>query len=282
MDPPPGFQAPFRFSTLHRESARPQICATAGGGPRSPEDAFDQYEQYDGRNKDALARELAIARALPVRQRHYHFFLHIHAEAPFRSAVDRFFDGVQASESTPDWRLWALRSTEDPTFGSLRGEPFPPRAWIVEPLKGDSGVGKWTQALDRAGPAFSPMESHFVDWGVVDVFGTGEERLAEHEVVSTEILNANWTRATSVPLMKAKLLAHAKQVVERGEARLFEVFQSVDEATCFKTIEVYSDVDALRKHMLTLDPAFASDVMDCRAAVNRVRQLYKFMRSVHQ
>lgn len=143
-------------------------------------------------------------------------------------------------------------------------------------------MGNWISALDRAGPALSPMESHFADWAVCGVFGTDEIRLGRDEVVSTEILNANWTNATSVPRMKDKLLAHGKMVVERGEARLFEVFQSVDEPTCFKTLEVYGGVDALRKHMLTMDPGFASDMMECRAAVNRVRQLYRFMYSLHE
>lgn len=265
--------------------ARARLCVRATvSGPSDPaaDEAFDQYEQYAARNKRVLSGELSLAQALPMRQRHHQVFLQNQAEGPFRKAATRYITSLRESPSRSASRLWMLRSTADPTFGSLRGEPFPPRAVIVEPVTDGPGVTAWVSALDRAGRALSPMESHFVEWGVISGFGAEPTVLKKGEVVATEVLNADWTDPSSVRVMKTKLLEHAEEVVERGKARLFEVLQSVVEPTCFKTLEIYPGLGVLQEHMLTLDPPFENRMMECRAAVNRVRQLYTPLFSLHE
>lgn len=279
----PTFVAPPAVPGSRARPSRVCVCATASG-PSDPaaDEAFDQYEQYAARNKRALSQELSLAQALPVRQRHHQVFLQNQAEGPFRNAATRYITTLRESTSPSASRLWMLRSTADPTFGGLRGEPFPPRAMIVEPVSDGPGVTAWVSALDRAGRALSPMESHFVEWGVIGGLGTEPTVLKKGEVVATEVLNADWINPSSIGVMKARLLEHAEHVVDRGKARLFEVLQSVVEPTCFKTLEIYPSLGALQEHMLTLDPPFENHMLECRAAVNRVRQLYIPLFSLHE
>lgn len=244
-----------------------RACAT----PPDSDGIENQYNQYASRDRDSLARELSIARALPARQRHHQVFLRPETERTFRSAASRYLDTLRKGAIHPG-PLWILHSRADPTFGKLRGEPSPARAMLVEPAEG--GVGKWVAALDRAGRGLSPYPSHFVDWGVVGTFGGGKG-CAEDEVVACEIVNADWRGKQNVAKMKECMLIHAEDVVTEGNARLFHVLQSIDEPTCFKTVEVYSSVEALHEHMVTWDPQFAESIMEWRAAVNRVRQLYQ-------
>lgn len=249
-------------------------CAT----PPDSDGPENQYNQYALRNRDSLARELSIAQALLARQRHHQVFLRPETEKTFRTAASRYVDTLRKDATHPG-PLWVLHSRADPTFGKLRGEPKPARAMLVEPVEG--GVGKWIAALDRAGKGLSPHRSHFVDWGVVGTFGGGKG-CAEEEVIACEIVNTDWRGDENVAKMKECMLIHAEDVVAKGNARLFHILQSIDEPTCFKTVEVYSSVGALQEHMATKDPPFAKSIMEWRAAVNRVRQLYQPMFSLYE
>lgn len=248
---------------------RPRLHCDPRAAARPPS---DQYSQYAARDEAALAAELARARAAAAHRRHHHVFLHPAATPAFRAAATRFAAGHHAP-------LWLLRSAPDPTFGALRGPPDPARAALLEPRPSsqDAPVARWVAALDRTGPALAPYPSHAVDWAVcarLDRHGAERRAPAGDDVVAFELLNADWGRRGAMSQMRERLLQHAERVVTEGEALVFEVLQSVDEPTCFKTVELYPALDALQAHMAALDPPFAEGMLECRAAVNRVRQLY--------
>lgn len=99
-------------------------------------------------------------------------------------------------------------------------------------------------------------------------------------VVATEIINANWARRSAIPGMRGVLQRHAQQAVDLHLAMAFFVLQSVDEPTCFKTVEVYRDVDCVKACLSQLGKAFHKDSSVHRAAVYRVRQLHECIASL--
>lgn len=266
------FALPATHSQVRRYPTR--ACATNPSG----NDIENQYNQYAARNRDSLARELTLARALPTRQRHHQVFLRPETEKTFLAAAARYMD-VLREDANNRGPFWILHSRADPTFGKLRGEPVPARAMLLEPMGGRAG--QWVAALDRIGKGLSPHSSHFVDWAVVGTFGRGKS-CAEGELVACEVVNADWRGDQNIAKMKEHFMNHAKEVVMEGKARLFHVLQSIDDAACFKTVEVYSGLEALQEHMVTKDAPFAESIKEWRAAVNRVRQLYRPMFSLHE
>lgn len=267
----------LKQTLYRRRKNHPPTCnQSSPSPPPASGPPSDQYSQYAARNKAFLIAEQARLRQIPLRHRHHHIFLQSPSATALRAAAARYL----SSRPPSDTRLWVLRSTADPTFGTLRGEPFPPRVALLETislqddqLKAGS-VSHWIAALDRAGKALSPMDSHYVDWALCGREGPDEKDVSAPAVVAFEILNADWTRPESIAEMRDALLSHAVAVVSAGNAIVYEVLQSVDEPTCFKTVEMYTSLDALKDHMNTIDPPFEEDMLRCRAAVNRVRQLY--------
>lgn len=237
----------------------------------------NQWDQHD--NKDSkLDQQLKIACSYPSRQRHTHIFFQSFTRKPFAAAANRFLNTIRTRQVSPRL-LWLLCAVPDPYFGSLRGEPHPPRCIAVTPLTDDydgADIRRWVSALDRVGPALTPMDSHFVDWAVCHTTlasNFDSPPMQQDWYVAVEILNANWSDAKTVPQMRSLLIQHSEDVVDAGYASSFQVFQSVDSPTCFKTMEVYSSLDNLQKCLQNLDEPFATDMLKCRAAVNRVRQL---------
>lgn len=94
-------------------------------------------------------------------------------------------------------------------------------------------------------------------------------------VVAAEIINANWARRNAISGMRGVLQRHAQKAVDLQLALAFIVLQSVDEPTCFKTVEVYRDVDCVKACLGRLGEAFQQDSSVHRAAVYRVRQLHE-------
>ncbi|KAI0567131.1 hypothetical protein FGB62_4g435 [Gracilaria domingensis] len=128
-----------------------------------------------------------------------------------------------------------------------------------------------------AGRALSSFTSHSVTYAHWGRF-SGQvqfDTLLPHHLVAIEIINADWTDAETVPALRECLLRHAARSTQQGKALVFHVLQSTTEPTCFKTLEVYSSIDDIRQHLQLLDQQFDDEITPCRAAVNRVRQLYK-------
>lgn len=282
--------APKSISRLHRHRlppVTPSRSTTANRAIRPPTVAtsvdYDgsQFDQFANRDF-GLDAELLAARALPHRHRHTHIFLHPSSNPAFRPAASRFITSIRTGSTNSNPRLWILRAIADPYFGVLRGEPFPPRCFVLTTLREDDpdpfGVARWVAALDRAGKVLSPMDTHYVDWArthicVSDAF-VGVP-MQPGWLIGSEILNANWSRSSTITGMRNLLAQHADHVISDGCAESFEVFQSIDSVTCFKSIEVYKSMDHLKHYYDTLDAPFAEEMSQHRAAVNRVRQLYE-------
>lgn len=233
---------------------------------------IDQFDQYAARDRKTLTRQLELVRALPKRQRHHQIFLHPESERPFRSAASRYITSLNEGVEQPE-RLWMLHSCRDPTFGRHRAAPIPARVMLME-IGGGEGLGVWLEALGRAGRVLSPYPSYHVDWAVVGQYGE-TVGVQEGELVACEVLNANWAKADSVENMKQRMLEHGEMLVSAGKVKVYEVLQSINEPTCFKSVEVYGDMEQLERHMAETDQPFAEGIMQWRAAVNRVRQLYE-------
>ncbi|CAN8064717.1 unnamed protein product [Agarophyton chilense] len=254
--------------------------------PRCQIGGRDQFGQYAARDSARLDEQRQIAQAQPHLEHHHHILLNQGSAKAFLPAAKRFLNALQTDPkwTTAEQRLWLLRSTADPTFGSLHGEPFPPRVQLVhQPGRGEAegasashAVQSWVRALDRAGHALSSFTSHtatFAHWAQF-LKGTGFETLQSHHLVATEIINADWTNADTIPSLRQCLLQHADLSTQHGQALFFSVLQSVMEPTCFKTLEVYNSIDELKQHLHQFDNQFDEEVAPFRAAVSRVRQLY--------
>lgn len=256
------------------------MCAPSG----------DQWTQFDSRDISLHEAALQKARAFTTRHRYHQIFINPASATLFQGAAKRYFETLRADTSltSHQGRLWLVQTTADPTFGALRGAPFPARAVLIEGLSNSTsddtqeevdtyGASRWLRALDRVGKGLSPMESHYVDYAICASYSCMEhtKSLPSQAFVASEILNADWTDCSSIDMMRDILMRHAEHSVTHGMAKRFEVLQSIDEATCFKTMEVYDCMHDLQVHMNEDDVCFARDVSSCRAAVNRVRQLYR-------
>lgn len=257
----------------------------------------DQFGQYAARDVARLKQQLQRVNENRSREYHYQIFLNQGSANAFFPAAQRFTTSLSTSPkwSSPAEALCVLTSTADPTFGSLRGEPFPKRVSILhhplQPSQPDSNAPHdhplftWLNALNRAGPALSLITSHVVEyatWGECNLSASSEpyKTLQPTQLVATEIINADWTDADTVPAMRACMLNHASRSTTEGNAQLFRVLQSVTEPTCFKTVEVYNSLQHLHDQMKRIDPQFDKEVKPFRAAVNRVRQLYQVVHAV--
>ena len=235
------------------------------------EDQWEQFSQADKRNRK---RQFELCRSSHVRDRHSQVFYQQSATRAFNGAAQRLVDSSHRSCAI-------ATGIRDDTFGRLRGDPYPPRSMLMRRLKrSDNGedfvdeVGaKWIDALNRLGKSFSSLSSYHVDYSVWGEWG--ELNIKLDGLFACEIVNADWARPAATDEMKQILMNHGESVVNNGYAIGFKVLQSIDEPTMFKTVEIYPKLENLEQYMKEMDPTFEGDVMTCRAAVNRVRQLYR-------
>lgn len=239
--------------------------------PEATGNEFDQFEQFAVRDKITLDEERRIAQSLPKRQRHHQVFLRPENVRLFEEAARRHVQTLHSRHSNS--RLWVLKACLDPTFGTLKKSPSPPRSMLVE--TGESTVDEWVKALNRTGNVLSVHQSYAVEWAELGRFGEEQKVVGGKDLIACEIVNADWRYAESLRGAKKMLTDHAQEVVKNGKAKMFEVFQSVDEPSCFKTMEVYCGIGDLQDHMNGMDRTFAEEFKKFRAAVNRVRQLYE-------
>lgn len=268
-------------SQQHPDQSEPSFETSQSSSSISSQESYnDQWSQHAHRDSK-LDKELNSVRQIPQRQRHIHIFFQSFAQRPFSTAAARFVTQARKNTKTRTKRVWFLRAVPDPTFGDLRGEPYPPRCSIItdpENANDGSDIYRWVAALNRSGPALTPMDSHHVDWALRAAHVAKQHTSPPMEnnwLIAFEILNANWVNASAVGKMRDHIIAHGRQVVDDGYASSFEVLQSVDEPTCLKTMEVYPSLDHLRKCLDNLDEPYATRILTYRAAVNRVRQLHQ-------
>lgn len=232
----------------------------------------DQWQQYSQTDLSAITNQLKISQSSHIRERHYQIFLQQSAKRAFFSAAKRFV------ESKPG-PCAIVKSIADDTFGRLRGEPLPTRVMLMQGMKRmddafiDDIGARWVSALNRLGKVFSEISAHYVDYSLWGQWGVTEVEV--DQLVACEILNADWGQPEAIAAMRDKMLAHGERAVSQGYVTGYKVLQSIDEPTVFKSVEYYPTMDALREYMKELDPPFEKDAMSCRAAVNRVRQLYQ-------
>lgn len=275
----------------HRRTSPSAISLT----PPTPEENeqerkyFNQWDQHENRDKESSEKQQEFVNQLTNRQRHFHIFLQPSSTSIIRSAISRFISSFPTSTTTTSTkkpgRVWILRAIADPTFGELRSEPYPARCTVIaDSAEYTSIVERWVNALDRSGNALSPMDSHYVDWAMCSAHYSSTDDNNEDDdqplmglgwLVSFEILNANWVRSDAVSGMRKVIEAHGKDVVQAGFAKSYEIFQCVNEPTCFKTVEVYENLQTLKKCIDEKDSAFEKEAEVHRAAVYRVRQLHE-------
>ena len=272
----------------------PCMCAAAS-------EEQDQWEQFESGSKEARLRQLQALRDVTNRERDHQIFISNSSKPMLIAASNRFMDGIRRrylqsddQSEMAEKRLWIVESIADDTFGTLRGEPYPPRVCVMESIDSltedegaqrerDTAVSRWTGALNRTGKALSTLQNYSVDyavWGGASSFGNFHE-LQPGYLVASEVLNASWSRPEATEDMRQLLLSYAQESVNNGKVAMYQVLQSVEEPTMFKTVEAYACMDDLRGHMETMDAEFAENAKKHRAAVNRVRQLCRCVDTLH-
>jgi quinol monooxygenase YgiN len=164
--------------------------------------------------------------------------------------------------------------------------PYPPRYCCFESFvtreQGWDGIDattRWLAAVDRVMPGhpLAPVKSHVAMYarrheGQAPGPVGGATDVSEW-IIATEVLNAKYT-GPAMEEVRRRLIEHADASLARGQVLAFDVLQSVESPTCFKTWELYPSMSAFQEHMSAVDAAFAESVLPWRAAVNRVRQIY--------
>lgn len=227
-------------------------------------------------------------------------------EMSFRREIDalrRFRD-----QSADDF-VMTMRHVADPSWGINRGRPpRHPRYVIVEAERQSASVkvdehgdkvengqeegtkslgsmGRWLNALTRVGDGVLRDLSHEVSYRRIascgDVkLGLNSERNVDDMIVVTEMINADWTSLSKVQGLSEALKERANEVVVTlGAARKMVVLQSDVEPSFFKTVEYYNNDEGLIAHMKATDSAFSENIKAYKAAVNRVRQAFKILKT---
>lgn len=242
----------------------------------------NQWGQHQRRDIKYLNAQLRLVQNYDRQERHFHVFLQQSSNSLLNSSINRFTESTQISNQTDQInRLWILRSRADPTHGELADkEPHPPRCvTLVDRLNPQllSSTQQWVNGLDRLGNALSPFESHFVDWAMFDAHYQENfpAQMKEGYLVIFEIINANWMQKRAIEGIQNVFSEHGKKMVSNNHMKCFEIFQSIEEPTCFKLIEVYENLSQLERYKRDFDAKYEKDVEVFRAAVYRVRQLHE-------
>lgn len=249
----------------------------------------NQFTQYKGRDFRSLSREVQVVDNVDRVDAHRFVLPNEMARTIFENAARTHASVLEKSGAECGRRFIVARGVGDPTFGTgrTRGrEPYPPRYCIfqsfhsrAEGWDGVEATSRWLQAVARVGGPLAMEDLHASFWArhlelQADTFDPALEPDFSTWIVATEVLNANWMDGAAVPEMRRLMSEHAEASIKGGNLAIFDVLQSVDSPTCFKTFELYPSMDALMRHMADDDPQCEQGMLRCRAAVNRVRQIY--------
>jgi hypothetical protein len=259
------------------------ISTAASAGGRSNEDQWTQHDNID--DAGLLVAKESLNSTHQTRQAHSFIVSDVTALSLIESAIVRHGDSLaQTGPVAFGRRLIIGRGIADPTFGRNRGRtPLPTKYAVFQSFPaGDLGgdricaTRRWMRAVADGGKSVSKRQHH-VNW----VQRYSEGSVCDNDVkndssiiVACEILNANYSDSSTLDIMRGILTNHARDSIASGRLLSFDVLQSPVSPSCFKTVELYASMHDLVVHMETLDPPFAKRVMVCRAAVNRVRQVY--------
>jgi len=188
--------------------------------------------------------------------------------------------------------IFVLRNASDPSWGVNKGRsPRHPRYVFVgderkERASEDDSLsvsGRWLEALGRSDSLGVLRDSmHRVQYRKLAAYGelrAGKQwkQIADEHIVISEMVNADWTSLTSVQALRDILLKKGEDLVSSEAVVYFEVLQSDDEPSFFKTFELYSSAERLQDYMKHEDEKYVERIAPYRAAVNRVRQAFKIV-----
>lgn len=260
--------------------------------PKAPEIntvSGNQFSQYEGRDFRSLTREVKVVDNVDRVDAHRFVLPNEMACNIFEKAAGTHSSLLERAGAECGRRFIIAKGIGDPTFGTgrTRGKaPYPPRYCVFQSFHsreegwdGIEATSRWLEAVARVGYPLTMEKLHASVWArhlelQAPDFETGKEVDFSKWIVATEVLNANWMEGETVTEMRRILIEHAEACVGKGNVVTYDVLQSVDSPTCFKTFELYPSMDALVRHMTDDDPEFEQRMLPCRAAVNRVRQVY--------
>ncbi len=156
---------------------------------------------------------------------------------------------VEARAGTPARRRWVLRRVADPSLDFLDGTFMTDIATYVvmeqydtPRTPEDAHTHRWLSAVKRVGPMLGAIDIATLSYdSVLSATRHNAKPTEENAIVVIESFNAR-----DVDEMKTILKETAEAAVQAGECIEYSVLQSRG-GSLFKTVEVYQDVEALKK-----------------------------------
>jgi quinol monooxygenase YgiN len=159
---------------------------------------------------------------------------------------------------------WVLRAVEDPALvAPLQTANAQCRYVVMETFKPaqdpagppDGIMRRWLGAIERLGPALNAPVAQTLQYN--NVF-TSKLHDAKFDVDSAVVIveSVNAARPSAVADLQKVLESNAEASVACGDCLEFCVLEALDAPGFFKTIEVYANIDLLRKHVGGLDSVF--------------------------
>lgn len=249
----------------------------------------DQFTEYESRDEEALKLETKELASVNEIDAHRYVITQDESQSVFERAALRHGESLVERGAECGRRFVIAKGIGDPTFGKFRNsKPWPPRYCCFQSFvnreqgwDGIEATTAWLEAVERVMDKnpLAPTQSHVSTWA--RRFEGDSSRLREalaecgpsEFVVGTELITSKYNKSDMAGLLSL-FIKHGEDSLASGNLLAFDVMQSLDSPTVFKSFEVYKSLEVLKTHMERADSAFEKSVLLHRAAVNRVRQLY--------
>lgn len=135
---------------------------------------------------------------------------------------------------------------------------------------------RWLSAVERVGPLISTVDAQTLQYTDVFTCKTHDVVFDPHQnVVVLETLNFDSSHPHFINAVVNALRAKAERSVSVGDCLEFCVLQSTVQSNVFKTLEIYKNMDTLRRHMRDLDKKYMHAILSHTQGNRRNRQMFK-------
>lgn len=120
---------------------------------------------------------------------------------------------------------------------------------------------RWLSAVEKAGPLVNAVDIRTLKYENMFTSKLHDAKFDPHNnIVVMESVNVDMSRRSNLENAVKVLRDAAETSVTSGDCLEFCVLHAPGEKGFFKTIEVYKDVDALKRHMQGKDKAYAKSL----------------------
>ena len=216
---------------------------------------------------------------------HHWVVIKDHSMRIFERAAVAQADAVRQIESRSGsgaLHRWVLRQVADPTQPALAVQGRDGRYVVMEAFNASQGVEahptmrRWLSAVERVGPLMNAVDIRTLQYE--NLFTTKLHNVKfdpNSSIVVVESVNIDVTKRENFDGAVGALREVAELSVASGDCLEFCVLHAPGERGFFKTIEVYKNINALRKHMNGQDILHSKRLEQFTISKKRSRQTFK-------